>query len=359
MPRKWPHFMEKKGKPPSKLYTSKKILGQLYDLVQRVAFVPAFDCPFDGRILKAYDLSEDMLKEAWNLKQQYDAHMKRIMAQHAIKNEFEVWSTFVIEHNSSNDFKFHEEIGRISTALKDQFRSLCWEKAGGKRYDQIGPFVAAMYKVTAEEMAIANQEGRALHEVNGREQTRRQARVETMPLMSFPWLFQDVLGKIAKLNALGPGQGDESCLIDSPPVPRIQTQPMVAKAFRISHAPLNVTDDLKTAQGITHRGDLLELQFGDSAQQKMDNDPLMGSRAIETKREDKMHEIGKDHASTLDLSKRDKEPEESQKDQNNEEELRDDTDSEGEDVEIMQFAERDDLIHTKLASLNEDPHRSM
>ena len=37
-PRKWPHFMEKKNKPAEAVYVSKKVLGQLYDMVELVNF---------------------------------------------------------------------------------------------------------------------------------------------------------------------------------------------------------------------------------------------------------------------------------------------------------------------------------
>ena len=346
--------MEKKGKPESQIYISHRILGQLYDLVERVSFVPAFDCPFDERILRAYNLNKDMIEEARNLKQDYDAHIKRIMAQHAIKNEFEVWSTFVIEHNNSNDFKFHEEIGRISTALKDQFRSLCWKKAGGKQYEQIGPFVAAMYKVTAEEMAMANKECREMHMVNGRKQPRRQAQIDQMPLMSFPWLFQDILGKIAKLNALGPGQADETNLIEIPSAAPLQAQSMAPKAIRIDPAAANVEDDLKTAQGITHRGDLLELQFGESAQPKINDEPLATSQTAKTEQEAKIPHNSKDHALAQDLNENRNKP--GHVDEKNEGSSRDNI-SEVEDEEIVHLGEREFSIHMKLASLDESTRR--
>jgi hypothetical protein len=43
--------------------------------------------------------------------------MYRIMAQHDIKSEFEVWSTFVMHHGGANDYKFHEENGGIAHTI--------------------------------------------------------------------------------------------------------------------------------------------------------------------------------------------------------------------------------------------------
>ncbi|KAL9127169.1 MAG: hypothetical protein Q9217_003902 [Psora testacea] len=262
-PRKWPHFMEKK-KPADQTYISRRVLGKLYDQVERVAFTPAFTSPFDQRILNAFNLDKGMLEEAKGLKQDYDAHMHRIMAQHAIKTEFEVWSTFVMEHNSSNDFKFHEKIGSISTVLKEQFRELCKQKAGGKEYEQLAPFVAAMYKVTSDEVAVAVSERNEEHTVGGSKRPLHEMQPETMPLMSFPWLFQDVLGKIVNLNAFGPGQPDSAAsLRPGINVARDSAPTMTTKRTRTDATTVDMVDDIKTAEGITHRGDLLELQFGD------------------------------------------------------------------------------------------------
>ncbi|KAI4110623.1 MAG: hypothetical protein LQ339_001199 [Xanthoria mediterranea] len=188
-PGKWPHFMEKKNLPQENVYRSRKVLGQLFDQVEMVDFVPVYDAAFDKRILNAYKIDSTMLEDAAVIKQQYDAAVRRIMAQHAISTEFEVWSTFVMNHSkASNNYKFHEEIGRISAALKDRFRALCYEKAGGSNFETLGPFSVAMYTVTADEISQAVAEARA-----------RKATMTTdkMPMMSFPWLFQSVLGKVA------------------------------------------------------------------------------------------------------------------------------------------------------------------
>ncbi|KAL8783976.1 MAG: hypothetical protein Q9213_004227 [Squamulea squamosa] len=191
-PSKWPHFMEKKNRPRESIYESKKVLGQLFDQVERVDFIPLYDAPFDKRILNAYKADMKMLENAAEVKRQYDAAVRRIMAQHAIASEFEVWTTFVMSHSkASNDYKFHEEIGRIAMSLKDRFRKLCYEKAGGSNFDTLGPFVAAMYTVTADEVGNAVAEARA---------RKANLSAKKMPMMSFPWLFQGVLGKIANMT---------------------------------------------------------------------------------------------------------------------------------------------------------------
>src|SRR3954468_8690297 len=67
-PRQWPHFMEKKFKPKSAIYHSEKILGQLYDKVESVDFVPQYEEPFDKRILRAYKLDDTLLKAVRQMK---------------------------------------------------------------------------------------------------------------------------------------------------------------------------------------------------------------------------------------------------------------------------------------------------
>lgn len=267
-PLKWPHFMEKVGKQQHQIYTSKKVLGQLYDQVERIDFVPAFAAPFDTRILQAYTLDETILQSAHEIKEEYDAHMRRIMAQQEIRTEFEVWSTFVLQHSStSNSFKYHEQIGEISMALKDQFRLICYERAGGKDYEHIGPFAAAMYEVTAREVAAAVEECHCVQMIGGQEKPLREMTPSSMPLMSFPWLFQDILGTIAKTN---PSEVVDTWSTRGQMGSRVSAQPEWIKAPQpmrvcIGPATLNSGDCLTTSKGTTHPGELLEL-FGNSSE---------------------------------------------------------------------------------------------
>lgn len=266
-PLRWPHFMEKVGKKQHQIYTSKRVLGQLYDQVERIDFVPAFTAPFDTRILDAYTLDENILRSASEVKEEYDAHMHRIMAQQEIKTEFEVWSTFVLQHSStSNDFKYHEQIGEISMALKDQFRIICHKRAGGKDHKHIGPFAAAMYQVTARQVTQAVEECHCIQMVGGQPRPLREMTPSKMPLMSFPWLFPNVLGKIANSSSsaadgtLTRRRGIHS----NGAVSSDETKTPHPKRGRVDHSMLGSGDYLKTSKGTTHPGELLEL-FGESS----------------------------------------------------------------------------------------------
>lgn len=264
-PPKRPHFMDNTHQRKEYTYTSRKVLGQLYDQVELINFVPAFSAPFDDRISKAYEhqLDDELLASAREIKKEYDAHMRRIMAQHEIKTEFEVWSTFVLEHSrTTNDFKFHEQIGQISTALKEQFKGICYERAGGKTFQQIGPYAAAMYKVTATEMAQAVQECHQTCIVGGQMKPLRKMIATDMPFMSFPWLFHNVLGRIAKNSEItAKGMNIEEGVGGWAAGNALKSNIQARKAC----GPVNLgaVSDLETAQRTTHVGDLLEL-FEDS-----------------------------------------------------------------------------------------------
>lgn len=256
---KRPHFMDCTHFPADKTYVSKKVLGQLYDQVERIDFVPQFAAPFDERILKAYDIDESMLGDVREIKQEYDAHIRRIMAQHKISTEFEVWSTFVLQHDrTTNDFKFHEQIGQLSNALKDQFRALCRQKAGGKDFQRLGRFVAAMYQCTAMEMIQAVQECGQFEDIGGRSKPLRTMTPEKMPLMSFPWLFPDILGKIAKN-----GDWEDDGLAEAEhEAAELRQDVLRLHRLRTEEHKMDLidtSDDLHTAAGVTHRGEVLEL----------------------------------------------------------------------------------------------------
>lgn len=197
-PRKWPHFMEKHHKPKEQQYTSHRILGQLYDKVETVNFIPRWEHKFDPRILRACPKDDAMLKTVRQTKSQYDTAMRRILANQEIGSEFEVWTTFLLKKpRAGNDYKYQEEVARLSAALKDHFRALCIEKAGGKDFETLKPFIAGMYKVTKEELDIALAECRATKTVAGRPVPKRKMEPKSMPLISFPWLFEKELGRIA------------------------------------------------------------------------------------------------------------------------------------------------------------------
>lgn len=209
-PIKWPHFMEKKHKPKEKIYHSKKILGQLYDAIERIDFVPSLGMPFDERILNCQlEVSDDLYDFAGRLKVEYDDAMRRIMTRHEIKTEFEVWSTFVLSHaNMSKDYKFHEEIGGISSSLNEIFRKQCYEKVGGRDFEKLAPLAVAMYRVTSQAMSLALKTYQDESPQSFKDLVILVPRIDQLPLISFPWILPHVLGKIATGLYELPGRTD-------------------------------------------------------------------------------------------------------------------------------------------------------
>ncbi|XP_014561098.1 hypothetical protein COCVIDRAFT_87504 [Bipolaris victoriae FI3] len=251
-PRKWPHFMEKKYLSQHQIYKSKNILGLLYDEVKLIDFEPQWENPFDKRILEAFDLDEELLDKAASLKLSYDEALRRLMAKHGIKTEFEAWSVFVLVHNhESGDYKFAEEFGRTIAALKHQFRSECRtaaELSDNNDWARLGPFVAAMYTVTAREMETALDECTKTKTIGGSTVPLRIKDPEHMPLISFPWLFPSELGKIATGGKTSHQPNGTS------------NQPRQTKHVRPAKTDAEI-GAVETAAGTTHYGEILDLDL--------------------------------------------------------------------------------------------------
>lgn len=242
------------------IYHSPKILGQVYDRIQRVDFAARYEDSFDPRVLKAYELDDEILAAARQVKSQYDTAMRRIMAQHEVKTEFEVWSTFMLSKpRGGSDYKFQEDMARISNGLKDGFRDVCLERAGAsdaRDFEKLGPFVAAMYRVTCEEMQIALQECQETKRIGGRDVPRRKKEPKHMPFMSFPWLFHDVLGQIATGTEQLSDLERFGISVQQPSTSRLRASHGFSGKGDMEDGPV-----VRTAAGIIHRGEMIDL-FG-------------------------------------------------------------------------------------------------
>ncbi|KEQ74508.1 RdRP-domain-containing protein [Aureobasidium namibiae CBS 147.97] len=194
-PRRWPHWMP--GKPKSKQYISREVIGVLYDMVQPEPFAPRLEKPFDRRILDAYVLTDSHLEKARELKIGYDQQIRRVMVQHSIKTEFEVWTAFVMEHNREQHwYSLAEDLGNLMSSIKTDFQAQVKEYLGlvdsgymisEKTFDILGPFVAAMYTITEQEVT----------QWKGNRQVSFDEDDMNAPLITYPWLFGRELGKIA------------------------------------------------------------------------------------------------------------------------------------------------------------------
>lgn len=213
-PESWPHFMGK----PSKTYRSGRVLGQLYDMVSTVAFKPKYDGPFDERILRRYQLGDEILAKARQIKSQYDIAMRRIMNQREIATEFEIWSAFVMSKpRVGTEYKVQEDMGVAMAGLKERFVAACLEASGAQEHETevFYPFIAATYRVTWEEVQVALQQCKETRLVAGHHVPKRQMTAEQMPLISFPWVFHHELGRIAAAS------GGSGMALDAVTMPRV------------------------------------------------------------------------------------------------------------------------------------------
>ncbi|KAK3500718.1 RNA dependent RNA polymerase-domain-containing protein [Neurospora crassa] len=289
-PKTWPHFMEKNRHT----YHSVTALGKLYDMVKRETFdmKENYQLPFDNRILKhtkCRALRDGTLAKARRIKSQYDTAMRRVMCQLEIATEFEVWTAFVMSKpRVGSDYKLQDNVGRESSALKQHFKDQCKKEAGG----DLLSFVSAMYRVTYEEVRIALFEAKQPHvRPDGRLGTRKIT-PKTMPLVSFPWLFWDKLGELARAGAvlqrrLDDGSEDMDLLSDVPlvsPRRRGKHNASGSSDFMDEHGdPLSYT---RTSDGkIIHYGQILTLFSHDDE----DGDERYDARDRNSSSEDSTH----------------------------------------------------------------------
>ncbi|KAL2114732.1 hypothetical protein VUR80DRAFT_42 [Thermomyces stellatus] len=196
-PRCWPTFMEKRV-PKELTYKSEKAVGIIYEKVHNVAFHPTYSNPFDKRILDKCVKGNELCKRARQIKTQYDTALRRIMGQREITTEFEIWSGFVLSRpRVGSGYKLQEDIGREYGSIKMTFREICQKAAGGSSAPRIDAFVAAMYKVTQEEVNITLHERRGAINLAGKVIEPKTLDARSMPLISFPWIFYEVLCRLA------------------------------------------------------------------------------------------------------------------------------------------------------------------
>ncbi|KAI0455740.1 RNA dependent RNA polymerase-domain-containing protein [Xylaria acuta] len=185
-PKQFPHFMEK----PGKTYRSNNVLGQLYDVVRKVEFHPNYNGAFDERILRRFTLTDDVLRKARIVKRQHDRALRKIMNQREIGTEFEVWSTFVLtKPRVGSDYQMQETMGPIIANHRQRFRNACIRVAGSREPEVLYPFIAAAYRVTWEAVQLVLREGRGGVTAD-----------QHVPFISFPWVFEQELGRIANLQ---------------------------------------------------------------------------------------------------------------------------------------------------------------
>lgn len=300
--RTFPHFMERDRK---KSYKSFKPLGRIYDFVnvENENFTPAYDKAFDNRILSRFELSDEELTKAREVKAKYDVAMLRLMGQHERPiSEFEIWSTFILSKpRVGNDYKLQETVGRDVAALKERFRKLCGEAVTGVEQKtmaffyrdidlmKLDRFVAAMYTVTHDEVQAAlNERSMSAFDEDVNKVADDQGTGFPMPLISFPWLFHHELVCVAsgarrigskwKRYSNGAKAGQGSADGHGEDKAKAKTIPDEQKVMGKKEAEAEAEDDyVRTASGnVVHRGEMLAL-FDDNGGQVPNSVPTQAS----------------------------------------------------------------------------------
>ena len=177
-------------------YRSRKALGYLYDRVAQedTRFQPRCEDLFDQRALERFEFAPKLLDQVKGIKAQYDFAVRRILRHHLVATEFELYSGWAMSRPAvGSDYKRQEVLGQEFGALKERFREICYEAAGGLETEVLDPFVAAMYKVTEDEV----KKWQRGDDGDEEEVESDEVGFAREPLISFPWIFHWILIRIA------------------------------------------------------------------------------------------------------------------------------------------------------------------
>ncbi len=131
-PQEYPHYMEKRDK---KSYKSTTILGILYDKIEcyqtdlnirkedEIHMASSF--PYKSFFIDGID--KNIMKEARNMKIEYDRDVKRVMRQYGIKHEVEIVSGYILRFTSKQYaketklFELRNEITYAYRVIQDKY----------------------------------------------------------------------------------------------------------------------------------------------------------------------------------------------------------------------------------------------
>ncbi|KAI9244196.1 RNA dependent RNA polymerase-domain-containing protein [Phascolomyces articulosus] len=208
-PKNYPDFMEKTDKAN---YPSNKILGELYRSIddheiQHYKTNLELKTVYDTRM--HVDGMEKYIWEARELKEQYDQEVREIMNQYGVATESELVSGSIVKWLKREDGpeKFHEvrhEARREITRLRDDWRRLHFpalnashhsERVGRRRNKSNNQRMSKEY--TREEKRQEDCKAAAWYYVTYH---RAEQYDEKKRMLSFPWVAQEILCRLAKMN---------------------------------------------------------------------------------------------------------------------------------------------------------------
>ncbi|EPX74791.1 RNA-directed RNA polymerase Rdp1 [Schizosaccharomyces octosporus yFS286] len=198
-PKQYPDFMQKQQ---SRTFKSETAVGRIYQYTVKFHKKNEANWKFDPNVEMVYDdrmklpkYKSDYRQIATEVKGRYDFDMRALMNRYDIGSEHEVYTAFILFNDemktSVNEFAVREEIMLLYDNIKKCYKKEYFEKCGlpdnsndQDIRDRIDSAVAAAYDVTYDQRSHSIQCGKEF------------------PLISFPYIFVNVLCRIAHLAAV-------------------------------------------------------------------------------------------------------------------------------------------------------------
>ncbi|WBW71310.1 RNA-directed RNA polymerase Rdp1 [Schizosaccharomyces osmophilus] len=198
-PKQYPDFMRKQR---SKTFKAQTAVGRIFQYTVKFQkqneanrrFDPKMEMVYDDR-MKLPKYKSEYRQIAEEVKERYDFDMKALMNRHDIASEYEVYTAFILFNEemkaSINEFGVREEIMLQFNSIKKCYITEYLEKCGLSNNpsdqdtkERIDSAVAVAYDITYEQRSRSFESGNEL------------------PLISFPYIFVDVLCRIAHFVAV-------------------------------------------------------------------------------------------------------------------------------------------------------------
>jgi len=186
-PRKYPHYMQKRDKPP---YWSEHVLGKLYDQCQSIAsnrgeYVQDLETFFDKDFLvPGYEVYQSV---AWTIHAYYRQNILKLKNEYGISTEAEIVTGHIMKLRKQRRGTLqreHVEIAEIINsrmkAIRAKVKEMFYQAVGGQssdNNDERSRLASAVYSVTYSELTIDER------------------------CLSLPWIFVDHLLSARRLSA--------------------------------------------------------------------------------------------------------------------------------------------------------------
>ncbi|KAI8145429.1 RNA dependent RNA polymerase-domain-containing protein [Fennellomyces sp. T-0311] len=235
----FPDFMQKKDKES---YESQKVLGKIYREIDKSDYKEYQSQLVDNTVYDVrlrVDNMERYIQEARELKAEYGRDLLALMNQYGVQTEAEIVSGYIIKWLKKGNRKSMHEIQKQTMAAVTNMRKLWRERFDRNLEDELGARhakAAAWYYVTyhpEERFRDVSEEGKFL---------------------SFPWIVDDILCEIAKMNNSIVSEEDRAKPVDDALVKRFgdARKPMQYTMYYSSDEESEGEEDLDELKSSEH-----------------------------------------------------------------------------------------------------------